>query len=266
VAAESVYSVLSAGQLQKLRRHGEERTAEVGERLFSVGDRSYPFIAILEGEAAIEDVSGNEIVRHGPSGFLGEMNLLSGQTVYLNAIVTEPMRYIAVERDELRRLLFEDGSLADQLLGAFINRREALQKADGVGVEVVGPRSSEPTRRILDYARRNRFPYQWLDPLNDPGAAELIDGVDPARLPLVRIPGGATLEAPSNGELSRALGVGLELGSTEEVDLLVVGGGPAGLGAAVYWSSRGRRSAGRPARRAGSRTTSASRAGSAAPS
>ena len=81
-----------------LAEHGEERTAAVGDRLFEIGDATYPFIAILEGEAAVIDSGGNEIVRHGPSGFLGEMNLLSGQTVFLTAVVTEPMRYVAVER------------------------------------------------------------------------------------------------------------------------------------------------------------------------
>jgi thioredoxin reductase (NADPH) len=55
----------------------------------------------------------------------------------------------------------------------------------------------------------------------------------------VRLPGGAELRRPSNGELSRALGIGLELAPREEVDLLVVGGGPAGLGAAVYGASEG---------------------------
>ena len=85
-----------------LAQHGEERTAEVGEKLFEIGDATYPFIAILEGEAAVTDAAGHEIVRHGASGFLGEMNLLSGQTVFLTAVVTEPMRYIAVDREVLR--------------------------------------------------------------------------------------------------------------------------------------------------------------------
>jgi thioredoxin reductase (NADPH) len=61
----------------------------------------------------------------------------------------------------------------------------------------------------------------------------------PDEIPLVRLPGGEELRRPSNGELSRALGIGLELGQREEVDLLVVGGGPAGLGAAVYGASEG---------------------------
>jgi len=48
-----------------LAKHGEERTAEVGEKLFEVGDESYPFIAIIEGEVAVLDGAGGEIVRHG---------------------------------------------------------------------------------------------------------------------------------------------------------------------------------------------------------
>ncbi len=114
-----------------LAEHGEERTTEVGETLFAVGDRRYPFIAIREGEAAVQDPAGHEIVRHGASGFLGEMNLLSGQTVFLTAVVTQPMRYIAVDRDVLRPLLFEDERLADLLLSTFISRREALYRRRG---------------------------------------------------------------------------------------------------------------------------------------
>src|SRR4029453_7824825 len=141
--------VLSESQLEMLAQSGGESTAEVGETLFEVGDRTYPFIAIVEGEAAIRDTAGAEIVRHGASGFLGEMNLLTGQTVFLTAVVTQPMRYIAVDRDIFRRLLFEDSSLADLLLSTFVRRREVLQGRDGIGIEIVGPRSSEDTRRII---------------------------------------------------------------------------------------------------------------------
>src|ERR1700735_4664101 len=131
---------LSESQLQTLAQHGEERTAAVGDVLFRVGDARYPLIAILEGEAAILSASGREIIRHGELGFLGEMNLLSGQTVYLTAIVTRPMRYIEVEREALREMLFEDGPLSDLLLSTFAARREALQQVQGVGIEIVGPR------------------------------------------------------------------------------------------------------------------------------
>ena len=234
-------AVLSASQLATLAAHGEERSADVGEVLFRVGDRRYPFIAIIEGEAAILDTAGNEIVRHGGSGFLGEISLMSGQTAFVTAVVTQPMRYIAVDRDALRPLMFDDGPLGDLLLSSFMARRELLQRQQGVGVEIVGPRTSEPTRHTVDYLRRNRLPHVWRDPEHSPDAeaAALIEGLDPSELPLVRLPGGVELRNPSNGELSRALGIGLELSPSEEVDLLVIGGGPAGLGAAVYGASEG---------------------------
>jgi thioredoxin reductase (NADPH) len=231
--------VLSSSQLATLAEVGEERTAEAGETLFEIGDQTYPFIAIVEGEAAVLDSAGREIVRHGATGFLGEMNLLSGQTVFLTAVATEPMRYIAVDREVLRRLLFEDGSLSDLLLSAFIQRRELLQQRQGVGVEILGPRDSAETRRLLEFARQMRLPHSWVDPAGSDEAAALVEREDPGDVPLVRLPGGTELRRPSNGELSRALGIGLELAPREEVDLLVVGGGPAGLGAAVYGASEG---------------------------
>ena len=185
------------------------------------------------------DAAGQEVVRHGRTGFLGEMNLLSGQTVYLTAVAAEPMRYIAVERDVFRRLLFEDGELADVLLSAFVRRRELLQQREGIGIEIIGSRESRETRRIVEFARRARLPHNWRETEGDAEAAALVADLEAERQPLVRLPGGAELQRPTNGELSRALGIGLELAPREEVDLVVVGGGPAGLGAAVYGASEG---------------------------
>jgi thioredoxin reductase (NADPH) len=231
--------VLSSTQLALLAERGEELTAEVGETLYEIGDATYPLIAILEGEAAVLDGAGHEIVRHGASGFLGEVNLLSGQSVFVTAVVTQPMRYIAVAREDLRVLLFDDPALSDLILGALVERRELLQRRQGIGPEIIGPRDLPDTRRLLEFARAQRLPHTWVDP------AEATDGAGPAAepsvsaMPLVRLPGGVELLNPSNGELSRALGIGLALAPREEVDLLIIGGGPAGMGAAVYGASEG---------------------------
>ncbi len=231
--------VLSSTQLALLGRRGEQLTAEVGEKLYEIGDATYPFIAILEGEVAVLDGAGHEIVRHGASGFLGEVNLLSGQSVFVTAVVTQPLRYISLPREDLRALLFDDPSLSDLILGALVERRELLQRRQGIGPEIIGPRDSPDTRRLLEFARAQRLPHTWVDP------TEATDGGGPAAelsvsaTVLVRLPGGVELLNPSNGELSRALGIGRELAPREEVDLLIVGGGPAGLGAAVYGASEG---------------------------
>jgi thioredoxin reductase (NADPH) len=218
---------LSPSQLAMLAARGEERTADVGDVLYRIGDQTYPFIAILEGEVAIRDAAGNELVRHGALGFLGELSLLSGQTVYLDAVVTAPLRYIEVDRAVLRSLLFEDGLFSDLVLTTFIDRREALQRVSGIGLEIVGPRDDESTRRVVDYARSARLPFTWSE--EEPQGAA----------PLVRLPGGGELHAPSPGVLSRTLGIGRKLDEHEEADLLIVGAGPAGLAAAVYGASEG---------------------------
>ena len=120
-------------------------------------------------------------------------------------------------------------------------RREALQQVEGIGLEIIGPRSSESTRRIVDSVRRNRVPYTWrdLEHSDDAATGALIEGLAADQLPLVRLPGGVELRGPSPGELMRALGIGLDLAEHEEVDLVVIGGGPAGLGAAMYGASEG---------------------------
>ena len=240
-AAAPPSPALSASQLAKLAELGEERTADAGEVLYRAGDRRYPFIAMLEGEVAILDAAGEEILRHGAAGFLGELTLLSGQTVMVTAVVTEPARYIAVERERFRTLLYEDEPFSDLVLSTFIARREALQRVHGIGLEIVGPHSSARTMELLDFARTNRLPFTWHDPerAEDSAAASLLAGVAAEDLPLVRLPGGAELWGPSTGQLSRALGIGAELAAREEVDLVVVGAGPAGLGAAVYGASEG---------------------------
>ena len=230
---------LSTSQLATLAAIGEERTAAAGEVLYAVGDSSYPFIAILEGEVAIIDASGRELVRHGAAGFLGEQNLLSGQTVFLTALVTAPVRYIAVEREAFRALLFDDGPLSDLVLATLIARREVLQRVQGIGLEIFGPHSSPSTMRVVELARSNRLPFTWHATPDDPATAALLPGLSEDELPLVRLPGGVELRHPSNGQVLRALGIGRELNRREEVDLLVIGAGPAGLAAAVYGASEG---------------------------
>jgi len=231
--------VLSSTQLALLAERGEKLTAEVGEKLYEIGDATYPFIAILEGEVAVLDGAGHEIVRHGASGFLGEVNLLSGQSVFVTAVVTQQLRYISLPREDLRALLFEDPSLSDLILGAFVERRELLQRRQGIGPEIVGPRESPDTRRLLEFARAQRLPHTWVDPTESTDGAGSSAEPSVSETALVRLPGGVELLNPSNGELSRALGIGMELAPREEVDLLIIGGGPAGLGAAVYGASEG---------------------------
>jgi thioredoxin reductase (NADPH) len=227
--------------MEVLRQHGEERSAAVGDVLFEVGDERYPLIAILEGEAVILDAAGEEIIRHGAFGFLGELNLLSGQTVYLTAVVTAPMRYIAVEREALRPLLSEEGSLSDLLLSTFIARREVLQGRHGVGVEIVGPRTAPATREIVEYVRGARLPHTFRDTHggDDEEARKLVAGLADDQLPLVRLRAAPSFSDPTRARSGAGSASASSCRRARRSTCSSVGGGPAGLGAAVYGASEG---------------------------
>ena len=163
------------------------------------------------------------------------MNLLSGQTVFLTAVVTKPMRYIAVDREDLRQLLFEDGApLRPAALRLHPAPRAAAAASEGIGIEIVGPRDS-----ARDPATWSTSPAASASPTPGPTrrrateAAALVGGARPGRsCRWCACPAAPSCAGPSNGELSRALGIGLELGAAR-------GGRPA----------RPRRRPGRPRRR-----------------
>ncbi len=110
------------------------------------------------------------------------------------------------------------------------------------GVRIVGHRFSKDTHDLRDFLARNRVPARWLDIERDGEARELlrIAGVDAEGLPVALLEDGSILERPTVLELAERLGVANQP-AQEHYDLIVVGGGPAGLGAAVYGASEGLR-------------------------
>ncbi|HBY94438.1 MAG: FAD-dependent oxidoreductase [Ardenticatenaceae bacterium] len=110
------------------------------------------------------------------------------------------------------------------------------------GVRVIGHRWSPLTHQVKDFLARNQVPYQWLDIETDEEARRLVEsaGADPARLPLTLFPDGSHLVQPTNAELAEKVGLRVKAG-LPFYDLIIVGGGPAGLAAAVYGASEGLR-------------------------
>ena len=110
------------------------------------------------------------------------------------------------------------------------------------GVRIVGHRFSKDTHDLRDFLARNRVPARWLDIERDGEARELltIAGVSADGLPVALLEDGTVLEKPTVLELAERLGVAGQPAS-DHYDLVVVGGGPAGLGAAVYGASEGLR-------------------------
>ena len=113
----------------------------------------------------------------------------------------------------------------------------ALTDADA---RVVGHRFSPESHDARDFLARNRVPYAWLDLDRDAEARQLLAlaGVSEERLPAVFLRDGSVLEAPTALELANRLGLQTQA-ELDFYDLVIVGGGPAGLAAAVYGASEG---------------------------
>jgi thioredoxin reductase (NADPH) len=117
---------------------------------------------------------------------------------------------------------------------------EAGAALEAGGVRLIGHRYSKESHDLRDFLVRNRVPARWLDIERDGEARELLQvaGVDPERLPVALLEDGAVLERPTILELAERLGV-VGAPAQSHYDLVVVGGGPAGLAAAVYGASEG---------------------------
>jgi thioredoxin reductase (NADPH) len=239
------FPTLADSELTVLETLGIQRPVTVGEYLYREGDTTYDFYVIRSGAVEIVVRSDGEeriITRHGPGQFLGELNLLTGQRVYLSARVLEAGVVIVVPRAVLQHVFATNPGLSDTILAAFLARRSRLLSGAAAAIRVVGSRFSPESLRIREFLARNRIPHKWLDPDRDAAIEHLLRefAVTPEELPVV-IASGSLLRHPTPGGLAQYLGLTIDSLPERCFDLVVVGAGPAGLAAAVYGASEGLR-------------------------
>jgi thioredoxin reductase (NADPH) len=247
-ADAQAFPTLDPADLPVLEALGERRSVAPGQYLYREGDAAYEFFALVSGAVEITvgaDGGQRVVARHGPGRFLGELNLLTGLRVFVSARVVEAGEVIAVSRDRLRRLIATNPRLSDLILTAFLARRTGLLTGAASSLRVVGSRFSPETGQIREFLARSRVPHEWLDPDRDTEVDNVLRqfGITPSELPVV-FTAGSVLRRPTPGSVGDYLG--LTVGNLPErcVDLVVVGGGPAGLAAAVYGASEGLRTLG----------------------
>jgi thioredoxin reductase (NADPH) len=237
------FPVLTEAQLGRLRSYGVAQTVTVGDVLYSPGDHIDGLIVTETAEVDIVLVStrGDDdvlIVRHGPGRFVGEMNLLTGQTFYLTARVSKSGGVHRIPPDRFRRLMAEDDELSDIILAAFGDRRRLLRQLASASLEILGHSSSAESFALRRYVERQGIPHSWYDETSDQRSSMMAGASLVERdLPAV-IVGDAVLKHATPGHLAEHLGLTYRK-RPGRVDLTVIGAGPAGLAAAVYGASEG---------------------------
>ena len=243
-AGVQTFPVLTAAQIERLRTTSKLRPVTVGEVLFRPGDTNVPFFVLLSGSMEIVQPGyGGErlITTHAPGEFTGELSMISGQRCLVLGRVTEAGDFLEMSPDAVRSLIARDADLSEVLMRAFILRRLALITNNLGNVIVMGSRHSSDTLRIREFLGRNGYPNTYVDLDTDKMSQELLDrfSVKIEEIPVVICDGATVLRNPSTQELAACLGLNVSVDNTGVRDVIIVGAGPAGLGAAVYAASEG---------------------------
>ena len=257
--ADDAFLQLNDAELAALAPLGVRRAVSTGEYLYREGDPGYDFYVVLAGAVEIvvhSDGKERVIARHSPGRFLGELNLLTGQRVFVSARVAEPGEVLAVPREALRRVIATNASLSDKILAAFLARRAILLTGASSAIRVIGSRFSPDSSRVREFLVRNRIPHDWLDPDADSDVERLLREFDipPRDLPVV-IVSGKVLRRPTPGTLADYLGLTVGTMLNGGYVLIVVLAGQDSARSCLRCS----RSVGRRGRAQGSKTTWGSR-------
>jgi thioredoxin reductase (NADPH) len=234
---------LREDQIEILKRYGWTRKTAVGDVLFRVGDTDNDFVVVLEGVVEVVDDFAGEARTIGvflAGRFLGELNMLTGQAMYLTAVVREAGEVLAIPRGRLEEVVTEEPNLSDLILKAFLARRAYMIRT-GLGMRIIGSRHSTDTARLREFAARNRLPHVWIELEDGLRAEPLLErfAVRPSETPVAIWQDEEVLKNPTNLEFARTTGLSIDAPLQSTYDLVVVGAGPAGLGAAVYGASEG---------------------------
>ena len=241
---DRVFPTLTPEQLSRIAAHGRRRSTVLGDVLIEVGDKAVPVFVVISGELQVlRPAEGGDtlIVSHRAGQFSGEANMISGRRALARLRVSEAGEVIQLDHEQLLALIQTDAELSEILMRAFLLRRLELIARHLGDVVVIGSAHCAGTLRAKEFLTRNGHPFQYIDLDRDREAQELLDRfqIGVADIPVLICGGDAVLRNPTNSQIADCLGFNEEIDDTRVSDLLIVGGGPAGLAAAVYGASEG---------------------------
>ena len=241
---DPMFPRLDDEQIQRLMPFGRQLDVAAGEVFLEQGDAQHGVFVVLKGSIEIISVTaGSEsalrVLDRGK--FTGEVNMLSGRRTLVRGRAREASTLFEIDRGNLRHVMQTDVTLGEIFLNAFVLRRVYLI-AHSVGDAVlIGSRHSKDTLRLRAFLTRNGHPHSYLDVETDSSVQTILDhfGIPVTDIPVLICRGELALRNPSNSEAAACFGLNDEINQAEVSDLVIIGGGPSGLAAAVYGASEG---------------------------
>src|SRR5262245_24019767 len=221
---------------------GERRSFAAGEVLYEQGLRDAPFFVIERGRVDfIDRKPGKEIwIAEADAGtFIGDIATFTGEPAIAECVAAEDTDTIAFDREALRAMLAAKPEMGELVLGTLLARRSWHEGAGHGVLRLIAERGEPRAFDVRDLLERNLVPLQFLDVDLDPNADKYLDWLGIAREETpVLLRYDRVIRNPSVGEVARELGLRAEVDG-RRFDLVVLGGGPAGLAAAVSAGSEG---------------------------
>ncbi|HEX9404269.1 MAG TPA: FAD-dependent oxidoreductase [Steroidobacteraceae bacterium] len=233
---------LAAAHVEALRAAGEVRTYPAGTLLVRPGEPIDRFVYVEEGEIEVVNPYTNE--RHfpstlGPTQFMGEISFLNGGAWSVPMRAVRDTRVIEVPRETMLTLMSQIPEMSDIIITVFSARRRRQLDDPAASLRLIGEDEDRDVRRIAEFASRNRIPYSSL-PLRSPEADATARScaIAPA-VPAVIFGRDVVVRDPTPDKVARLLRLNLDFLNDEKFDVLIVGGGPAGVAAGVYAGAEG---------------------------
>jgi thioredoxin reductase (NADPH) len=234
---------LSADEIDRLRRFGEIRRYDDGERLFTAGETGPGMFVVLEGSVVVSRPDGLghrlPVLDQGEGEFLAEIGQLSGRAAYVDGHARGAVKTLLLPPGGLRSALVAEAELGERIMRALVLRRMSLIE-QGAGVLLIGHGDRPETARLLGFLTRNGQPHRHAEP--EDGSVQDIVAAHPGATdkPIAVCPDGRVLEDPSEAALADCIGMTVPCAlAGRSFDVAIVGAGPAGLAAAVYAASEG---------------------------
>jgi len=240
--AEMQRTPLSASHVEAMQAAGKVVTYEAGALIVQPGQAVDRFVYVLDGEIEVMDPFSEErwsASTIGPTQFMGEISFLNGGAWSMPMRAVRETRALEVPRAAMLRLMSEIPEMSDIVITVLAARRRKQLESRFSPLVLIGEDRDRDIRRIADFASRNRLPYAS----HAPGSREALEAAEgcglPADTPAVIFGRGQVVADPTPEKVARLLGVNYDLEDDAPFDVLIVGGGPAGVAAAVYAGAEG---------------------------